>query len=96
MLFISYNHSSKELVSQLVERLKSEKLNIWYDENEINVGDELSKKMQEGILKSNHVLFFISKNYIASRNCKLEFGYAHNRKKNCIYLMLEKIDPEKN
>ena len=94
MIFISYNHSSNELVSQLVKRLKSENLNIWYDENEINVGNELSNKMQEGILNSDHVLFFISKKYIASRNCMLEFHYAQNRNKNCIYLVLEKIDPD--
>ena len=80
---------TNELVRHLVDRLKRENLNIWYDENEINVGNEL----QEGILNSDHVLFFLSKKYIASRNCKLEFNYAQNINKNCIYLVLEKIDP---
>ena len=93
MIFISYNHSSKEIVEKVVARLKSENLNIWYDKEEINVGNELSKKMQEGILNSNHVLFFISKKFIASKNCNLEFHFAQNRNKNCIYLVLEKIDP---
>ena len=93
MIFISYNHSSKKLVRKVVERLKNENLKIWYDEDKISPGDELSKKMQEGILNSDHVLFFISKKYIASQNCNLEFYFAQNRNKNCIYLVLEKIDP---
>ena len=93
MIFISYDHFSRELVSQLMKRLRSENLNIWIEENEINVGNDLSKKMKEGILNSDQVLFFISKNYIASRKCMLEFYYSQNIKKNCIYLVLEKINP---
>jgi hypothetical protein len=93
MIFISYNHASKPLVAEVVKRLRQENLQLWYDEDEIKVGDEQSKKMQKGILDSHTVLFFISKLYLKSDNCKLEFNYAFNRKKKRIFLVLEQLDP---
>jgi hypothetical protein len=93
MIFISYNHASKPLVAEVVKRLRQENLQLWYDEKEIKVGDEQSKKMQKGILDSHTVLCFISKLYLKSENCKLEFNYAFNRKKKRIFLVLEQLDP---
>ncbi len=91
-VFISYNHSSKVIVKDIVEKLRTEKINVWFDETDIDYGDELSKRMQQGILESSVVFCFISKLYIQSPNCRLEFFYAHTLKKKCIYLVLEKID----
>jgi hypothetical protein len=52
-IFISYNHSSKELVKKFVDKLRIEGYkNIWFDETEIHLGDELSKKMEQGIRDS--------------------------------------------
>jgi 5'-3' exonuclease len=62
-IFISYNHSSKELVMKFVDKLKKEgikKENIWFDETEIHVGDELSKKLEQGIRDSSIFISFIS------------------------------------
>ena len=91
-VFISYNHSSKVIVKEIVERLKIENIDVWFDEDDIEYGDELSKRMQQGILESSIVFCFISKLYIQSPNCRLEFFYAHNRKKKCIYLVMEKLE----
>jgi hypothetical protein len=93
MIFISYNHASKPLVAEVVKRLRQENLQLWYDENEIKVADEQSKKMQKGILDSDTVLFFITQLYLKSENCRAEFFYALNRKKKRIFLVVEKLDP---
>jgi hypothetical protein len=93
MIFISYYHSSTTLVAEAVKRLRQENLEIWYDEDEIKVGDNHFQKIQKGILDSHTVLFFISKFYLKSDNCRAEFLYALNRKKHCIFLVLEKLDP---
>ena len=93
MIFISYNHASKIIVEKIVQRLRHENNEVWFDENEIQVGDELAKKMQQGILNSTFVFCFISKKYLKSPNCRLEFFYAHNQNKKCIYFVLEKLEP---
>ena len=93
MIFISYNHASKIIVEKIVQRLRHGNNEVWFDENEIQVGDELAKKMQQGILNSTFVFCFISKKYLKSRNCRLEFFYAQNQNKKCIYFVLEKLEP---
>ena len=81
-IFISYHrHSSGKVVGEVVKRLEKEKLKFWYDEYEIKPGDDLNKKMQEGILDSTHVIFFITKDYLNSKNCQLEFNYSQNQNK---------------
>ena len=93
MKFISYYHSSKPLVAEVVKRLRQENLKLWYDQDEIKVGDTLFKKIQKGIYDSQTVLFFISKLYLKSHSWKLEFNYALNLNKKSIFLVLERLDP---
>jgi hypothetical protein len=50
MIFISYNHSSKPLVEKVVKSLRQENQKLWYNEDEIKVGDKKNEKMQKGIL----------------------------------------------
>ena len=92
-IFISYQHKSKDIVSEIVKRLKQENLEVWIDNGEIKVADKISEEIQKGILSSSIVLCFISKEYLKSEMCKNEFTYSHNQKKKCIYLVLEKLDP---
>ena len=96
MIFISYNHRSKDLVSKFVKRLQKENLDIWYDVNDVSIGDELSKTIQKGILDSTIVLCFISKLYVTSKNCRSEFFYAYNQSKKCVFIFLEKLNSNEN
>jgi tetratricopeptide (TPR) repeat protein len=94
-IFISYNHSSKVFVKKFVDKLKKEGIkeeNIWFDEKDIHVGDELSKKIEEGILASSFFIAFISNKYIRSTNCRKEFGYAEKKNKKCFNLVTENLD----
>jgi hypothetical protein len=96
-IFISYHHSSKELVRKFVDKLKKEGYrNIWFDETEIHPGDVLSKKMEQGIRDSSIFISFISNNYIWSKNCRKEFFYAEHKNKKCFYLITEGLDLTEN
>jgi hypothetical protein len=96
-IFISYNHSSKEFVKKFVDKLKKEGYkNIWFDETEIHVGDELSKKMEQGIRDCPIFISFISNNYIWSKNCRKEFFYADKLNIKCFYLITEGLDLKEN
>jgi tetratricopeptide (TPR) repeat protein len=99
MIFISYNHSSRRFVEKFVDKLKKEGIkeeNIWFDVTEIHVGDELSKKMEQGIRDSSIFISFISNNYIWSKNCRKEFFYADKINKKCFYLITEGLDLTEN
>ena len=50
---------------KFVDKLKQEGYkNIWFDETEIHLGDELSKKMEQGIRDSYIFISFISNSYV--------------------------------
>ena len=91
-LFVSYFHEKEkensELIERIVERLNASNYDVWFDKYRINAGDKIEKAINE----SNYVICFITNKYIQSGNCRLEFFYAANTDKKCIYILLEPID----
>ncbi|MCF7920489.1 MAG: toll/interleukin-1 receptor domain-containing protein [Candidatus Cloacimonetes bacterium] len=75
--FISYDHSTKaSIVKPLVNRLGKEGLVVWFDEYEIKIGDNISEKIQEGLLKCKKCILIISPEYISNRKwAKREFEH---------------------
>ncbi|MDI9216431.1 toll/interleukin-1 receptor domain-containing protein [Clostridium tertium] len=64
-LFISHASEDKEeFVIPLVEALTSYGVNVWFDKTELKIGDSLSKKIDEGLIKSNYGLIVISKDFM--------------------------------
>ena len=51
-------------------------------------------KKEFGVLAADGVICFLTKEYIKSVNCRLEFFYSANKEKKCIYVLLEAIDRE--
>ena len=83
-IFISYTHSDREVVHKVASLLK-QKNQVWIDIDEIKDVEPLTRKIEEGIQKSSVVVCFISKKYVVSDNCRLEFFYANKIKKKCMY-----------
>lgn len=75
-IFISYSYDDKSFVAWLVERLARENISVWYDINEINVGDSLNKKIQEGIKSSSFIIIVLSKSGVKSKWVNYEFNTA--------------------
>jgi len=75
-VFISYSLSDKDFVDWLVERLSREGISVWYDQNEIAVGDSISKKIDEGIESSSFIIIVLSKSSIKSKWVHYEFNEA--------------------
>ena len=90
-LFISYNQrTSRELVGKIVNLLlEKEKFKIWIDYGEMRPGDELYKKMEEGLRQSKMVLCFINKEYCKSENCRFELSFTIENKLKRIFVILE-------
>lgn len=59
-VFISYSHEDKEFVEWLKENLQSSGHEIWYDQQEIQLGDSIKKKINEGIQSSSTFIVILS------------------------------------
>ena len=64
-VFISHASEDKEeVVRPLANALKDRKLNVWYDEFELKIGDSLRQKIDKGVAKSKFGIIILSKNLI--------------------------------
>lgn len=66
-IFVSHSSLDKPFVKKLIKSLSTEKINCWLDENEINVGDDLSKIITNNLRDSDFLLLTISKNSANSK-----------------------------
>jgi tetratricopeptide (TPR) repeat protein len=95
-LFISYKHEKEnlELIKTIVSKLKSVNYDVWFDNEQLTTGDSMRLEIERGILAADGVICFLTKKYIESPNCRLEFYYSDDKDKKCIYVLLETIDRE--
>ena len=45
-VFLSYSSKDKDVVLEIAERLKSDGLNVWFDEWEIGAGNHIGAKIE--------------------------------------------------
>ncbi|RDD36254.1 hypothetical protein TrispH2_011686 [Trichoplax sp. H2] len=95
-VFISYSWSDKADVRYVKEFLESKNISCWIDEEKIYVGDELHPVIAKAIMSSEMFMPFLSKDYANSRNCYLEFNYAHLHQKTIKPVIIKDIDPKKD
>ncbi|HYD12150.1 MAG TPA: toll/interleukin-1 receptor domain-containing protein [Allosphingosinicella sp.] len=58
-VFISHASEDKKSVARpLASKLRRLGLTVWLDENELKLGDSLSRKIDEGLTKSSMVLSY--------------------------------------
>jgi tetratricopeptide (TPR) repeat protein len=92
-IFISYKHQDcDEVVTKIVEKLQNDQYKLWLDKEKISIGDCLTIEIEKGILESDIVVCFLTNKYVESKNCRLEFFYANDNNKTCVYILLEAID----
>ena len=78
-VFISYSHADKAFAEKLAHELAENRILVWWDEWEINVGDSLMQKIESGILNSSYLAIVLTPNSVASAWVKEEFSAAFNR-----------------
>ncbi len=74
-IFISYNHKDQEIVDNIAYKLSLTfgRENIFYDRWEIQPGDSIIGKMNEGLEKFTVFFYFVSKNSLESKMVALEW-----------------------
>jgi hypothetical protein len=75
-LFISHSSADKRFVRTLKDDLLENGINTWFDEDELNYGDSLIKKLDAAIESTSHFLVILSPNSVDSQWVKYELTKA--------------------
>ena len=73
-VFLSYSAKDKKVVREIAERLKNDKLEVWFDEWQLKPGDSIPAKIEEGLEHSRVLVLCMSKNAFGSDWPQLESG----------------------
>ncbi len=73
-IFISYSHSDAPFVEKLGALLFKEKMPVWLDRWELNVGDSLIRRIEDAISDAAAVIFVLSKASVESDWCRKELS----------------------
>ena len=71
-VFISHSSKDKQEVEKLLPFINAADLPIWFDKYNIDFGQSIVDKVQEGVENSYAVIFWITKNFLKSKWCETE------------------------
>lgn len=75
-IFISYSSLDSEFVENLVSKLRSKGVSLWFDKSEIKPGDYLRERINAAIDNVDYLLTVISENSISSEWVRREIDSA--------------------
>ncbi|MGO9266528.1 MAG: toll/interleukin-1 receptor domain-containing protein [Candidatus Binataceae bacterium] len=76
--FVSYASEDRAIVVALVDALQRMKISIWWDQGQIQLGDRLSQKIDEGLRLSRYGLVIVSDFFVAKHWTEAELrALAH-------------------
>lgn len=90
-IFVSYAHKDAKTVLPILEALESLGFRLWYDAG-IEAGSEWPEYIAEHLNNASRVLAFVSKNFVASQNCRREINFAIDLKKDPLVVYLEDFE----
>ncbi len=94
-VFISYGRGeSKGFATKLHDRLRSEGLEVWFDQNDIPLGVDFQDQIDDGIEKADNFIFIIAPHSIHSIYCLKEVELAIKCHKRIIPIL--HIEPTDN
>lgn len=89
-VFISYSHRDTERVVEIMNRLRAEGFNIWYDGG-IDPGTEWDENIAMHVKNCAYFIAFVSDGYINSKNCKDELNYSRDLDKEQLLVYLDDV-----
>src|SRR6186713_555302 len=73
-VFLSHSSKDKPEVQRLAARLKKDGIRVWFDEEQIKLGDSIPLKLEEGLEQSRVLVLCMSANAFDSDWAQLEAG----------------------
>ena len=89
-IFLSYSHRNAEQAAQIIHRLNQLSFRVWYDEGLIP-GKEWDENIAHIIMGCSYFVALISKEYLASSNCRDELNFARDKDKPMLLIYLEDV-----
>jgi hypothetical protein len=81
-VFISHSSKDKKPVLDIIQRLKRKGITYWVDHEQIEYGDEITGKIEDGLKNSKYIVVALSKHLGKSNWCRKEYGPILNREYN--------------
>lgn len=73
-IFISYSHSDAPFVEKLGAMLFKQRMPVWLDRWELNVGDSLVRRIEDALNDAAAVIFVLSRASVGSEWCRKELS----------------------
>lgn len=77
--FIIYSRPDRDAVTRLVQHLKRNRLRIWFDVEQLEPGDSIVAKIEEGVENSRWLVIIVSRNGKGSNWWRAEYSAAIHR-----------------
>jgi serine/threonine protein kinase/TolB-like protein/Tfp pilus assembly protein PilF len=90
-VFICYAHADAARVQPFIEFLQAEGIKVWFDRG-IRAGTVWRKAIADALDQSTHLVFFVSRESLASDHCDREVHDAIDNKKTIVPVFLERVD----
>lgn len=87
-VFISYSHRDQQQALSIIRAMQQAGISLWYDRG-INPGAEWDEEIAGRIDGCGCMISIVSRNYLASDNCKDELKYARDLQKDILILYIE-------
>lgn len=75
-LFLSYSHKDRDFVLKLYNTLLSSKIDVFIDDKDIKIGDNILDRIEKGLTEATGLLYVISKSSTKSKWVNDELGMA--------------------
>lgn len=92
-VFISYHHSNKDIARRITNELKGISDHIWFDDQEIRIGDSIKEKIESGLKNSDFFLIVLSDAANKSHWAELELSKAIKLGKIVLPVKIDSSEP---
>lgn len=98
-LFVSYCHKNQDIVQKVIKELRNSGLDFWIDEEQIDIGDNIIEKIDNGMSEADIPIIFISQATKESLYAKFELRtflrnaiYSQSSSKPWFVVKLDDVD----
>ncbi|GAB2862991.1 hypothetical protein GCM10027277_34530 [Pseudoduganella ginsengisoli] len=78
-VFLSHSSADKETVLKVIESFKRNNISYWVDHENIEYGDPIVAKIEDGLRKSKYIVVCLSEKFARSGWCRAEYGAILHR-----------------
>src|SRR6266567_6600689 len=98
-IFLSYSSRDRLFADRLYQKLCNAGITVWYDQNEISIGDSIPLKIGEGLSRSDFLLVVLSEaaiesNWVIAELTPKILHRVESQKVTILPIVLGNVDPE--